>query len=62
MKSIYRPFNFGGTIYTKTREVLKKEAAERRKKRYEAKHRLDAVQLTTAALTLGLLAHAMVYA
>jgi hypothetical protein len=62
MKSIYRPYTFNGTIFTKTVAALKKEAAARRRKRYQAKHRLDAVQLTSALLASALFAHATLYA
>ena len=50
----YRPFNFNATIFTKTTKALKREAAIRFCNHYNARHRLDAVQLISMMLGFGL--------
>ena len=58
----YRPFTFNGTIFTKTTKTtkaLKREAAIRFCNHYNARHRLDAVQLISMMLGFGLVVHGM---
>jgi hypothetical protein len=57
----YRKFSFGRTIYTKTMAALKKEAAKRSRKLYEARHRLDPVKLVHILVVCSLLAHGTMY-
>jgi hypothetical protein len=52
----------GFTFWTKTVATLKKEMYARRKKLWEAKHRLDAVNLISIMLTVGLALSNAVYA